>query len=82
MDNRSSEDGRSVLTFDKRECYIVKEYLERERYNEKYNWLVMSKSPYLKQHETNPVNWLEWSPEAFQKAKREGKPVFLSIGYS
>ncbi|MED3662961.1 DUF255 domain-containing protein [Ureibacillus sp. FSL K6-8385] len=42
----------------------------------------MSKSPYLKQHETNPVNWLEWSPEAFQKAKREGKPVFLSIGYS
>jgi uncharacterized protein len=60
----------------------MKEYLERERYNEKYNWLVISKSPYLKQHETNPVNWLEWSPEAFEKAKRENKPVFLSIGYS
>lgn len=82
MDNRSGEDGRSVQNIDKRKCCIMKEYLERERYNDKYNWLVISNSPYLKQHETNPVNWLEWSPEAFQKAKREDKPVFVSIGYS
>lgn len=60
----------------------MKEYLQKDRHSTKYNWLVKSKSPYLKQHETNPVNWLEWSPEAFQKAKREGKGVFLSIGYS
>lgn len=57
-------------------------YLSEDRFSEQFNWLVQSKSPYLKQHERNPVNWLEWSPEAFEKAKREGKPVFLSIGYS
>jgi uncharacterized protein YyaL (SSP411 family) len=60
----------------------VKEYLTQERYSDTYNWLYKSKSPYLQQHKTNPVNWLEWSPEAFEKAKRENKPVFLSIGYS
>lgn len=60
----------------------MKEYLKRDRYSEKYNWLHLEKSPYLKQHETNPVNWLPWSPAAFQKAKREGKAVFVSIGYS
>ncbi|WP_158737923.1 thioredoxin domain-containing protein [Alteribacillus sp. YIM 98480] len=60
----------------------MKAYLEKERPSTKYNWLVESKSPYLKQHETNPVNWLEWSPEAFEKAKRENKPVMVSIGYS
>lgn len=60
----------------------MEEYLQQERYNDQYNWLVKSKSPYLKQHETNPVNWLEWSPEAFEKARREDKPVLVSIGYS
>lgn len=60
----------------------MQSYLEEGRHSYEYNWLVISKSPYLKQHETNPVNWLEWSPEAFEKARREGKPVFLSIGYS
>jgi uncharacterized protein YyaL (SSP411 family) len=72
----------AVLTKNIKGLIAVKEYLIRDRYSEKYNWLVKSKSPYLKQHETNPVNWLEWTPETFQKAKREGKPVFLSIGYS
>lgn len=62
--------------------YTLKEYLTKDRHSAKYNWLVESKSPYLLQHKTNPVNWLEWSPEAFQKAKREGKPIFVSIGYS
>jgi uncharacterized protein YyaL (SSP411 family) len=39
-------------------------------------------SPYLQQHAENPVDWYPWGDEAFQKAKEEHKPVFLSIGYS
>jgi uncharacterized protein YyaL (SSP411 family) len=58
------------------------EMLNKDRPNEKYNWLVYEKSPYLQQHKTNSVNWLPWGTPAFQKAKREGKPIFLSIGYS
>lgn len=46
------------------------------------NGLINEKSPYLLQHAYNPVNWYPWSDEAFQKAKAEEKPVFLSIGYS
>ncbi|MEA2069935.1 MAG: thioredoxin domain-containing protein, partial [Asgard group archaeon] len=47
-----------------------------------YNHLKNEKSPYLLQHADNPVNWYPWSEEAFQKAKKEDKPIFLSIGYS
>lgn len=43
------------------------------------NRLVNEKSPYLLQHAYNPVNWYSWSDEAFQKAKAEDKPIFLSI---
>lgn len=39
-------------------------------------------SPYLLQHAENPVNWYPWCEEAFERAKREDKPIFLSIGYS
>ena len=46
------------------------------------NKLDSSTSPYLKQHATNPINWMPWGNEAFTKAKRENKAVFLSIGYS
>ena len=46
------------------------------------NRLVLQDSPYLLQHAHNPVNWHAWGPEAFAQAKRENKPVFLSIGYS
>lgn len=46
------------------------------------NNLIYSKSPYLLQHAYNPVNWFEWGPKAFEKAKSENKPIFLSIGYS
>jgi len=46
------------------------------------NRLVHEKSPYLLQHAYNPVDWYPWGPEAFAKAKREDKPVFLSVGYS
>ena len=46
------------------------------------NQLAHEKSPYLLQHAENPVDWYPWSKEAFQKAKKENKPVFLSIGYA
>ena len=46
------------------------------------NRLGQSHSPYLLQHATNPVNWYSWSDEAFATAKKENKPIFLSIGYS
>ncbi|AFV05941.1 thioredoxin domain-containing protein [Dehalobacter sp. CF] len=46
------------------------------------NRLAGEKSPYLLQHALNPVDWFPWGEEAFQKAKEENKPVFLSIGYS
>lgn len=46
------------------------------------NHLVAEKSPYLQQHANNPVDWYPWGNEAFEKARREDKPIFLSIGYS
>ncbi len=46
------------------------------------NKLKNQTSPYLLQHADNPVNWYPWCDEAFEKAKREDKPIFLSIGYS
>ncbi|MFH1116354.1 MAG: thioredoxin domain-containing protein [Pseudomonadota bacterium] len=46
------------------------------------NRLVFEKSPYLLQHAGNPVDWYPWGTEAFEKARAEDKPVFLSIGYS
>jgi uncharacterized protein len=46
------------------------------------NHLAHEKSPYLLQHAHNPVDWFAWGDEAFEKAKREHKPIFLSIGYS
>ncbi len=48
----------------------------------KANRLIHEKSPYLLQHAYNPVDWYPWGEEAFAKAKREDKPIFLSIGYS
>jgi uncharacterized protein YyaL (SSP411 family) len=46
------------------------------------NKLQNEKSPYLKQHADNPVDWFPWGDEAFKKAKEENKPIFLSIGYA
>jgi uncharacterized protein YyaL (SSP411 family) len=48
----------------------------------KYNRLINESSPYLLQHATNPVDWYPWGPEAFEKARQEDKPIFLSVGYS
>ncbi|HBG27185.1 MAG: hypothetical protein A2Y10_07420 [Planctomycetes bacterium GWF2_41_51] len=49
---------------------------------EKTNRLIDENSPYLLQHAHNPVDWFAWTDEAFEKARKEDKPVFLSIGYS
>jgi len=46
------------------------------------NRLIHEKSPYLLQHAYNPVQWYSWGAEAFAKAQKENKPIFLSIGYS
>ncbi|MFH0909108.1 MAG: thioredoxin domain-containing protein [bacterium] len=46
------------------------------------NRLIHETSPYLLQHAHNPVDWYPWGAEAFERAKKEDKPVFLSIGYS
>ena len=46
------------------------------------NRLAEESSPYLLLHAHNPVDWFPWGPEAFEKAKTEGKVIFLSIGYS
>ena len=46
------------------------------------NQLIHEKSPYLRQHADNPVQWLPWGDAAFAKARMEDKPIFLSIGYS
>ncbi|WP_437186292.1 thioredoxin domain-containing protein [Planctomicrobium sp. SH668] len=50
--------------------------------NQPSNRLIAETSPYLLQHAYNPVDWYPWGEEAFEKAKREGKPIFLSVGYS
>ncbi|WP_428548540.1 DUF255 domain-containing protein [Profundibacter sp.] len=46
------------------------------------NRLAQESSPYLQQHADNPVDWYPWGPEALEKAKAEGKMIFLSIGYA
>jgi hypothetical protein len=48
----------------------------------KPNFLIFEKSPYLQEHAFNPVEWRPWGDEALKKAKNDGKPIFLSIGYS
>ncbi len=46
------------------------------------NRLILEKSPYLLQHAQNPVDWYPWGEEAFEKARAEDKPIFLSVGYA
>lgn len=53
--------------------------MEKKTYT---NSLINETSPYLLQHAHNPVNWFPWSEETFEKARKEDKPVFLSVGYS
>jgi hypothetical protein len=53
-----------------------------DKHGRKANRLIHEKSPYLLQHAYNPVDWYPWGEEAFRKAEKESKPIFLSIGYS
>ena len=53
-----------------------------ENEGKKPNHLIKEKSPYLLQHAYNPVDWYPWGDKAFDKARKENKPIFLSIGYS
>ena len=46
------------------------------------NRLAKERSPYLRQHKNNPVDWYPWGPEAFERARREARPIFLSVGYA
>src|SRR5262249_18482419 len=46
------------------------------------NHLINETSPYLQQHAANPVDWYPWGKEALEKARRENKPILLSIGYA
>ena len=50
--------------------------------SKKPNHLINATSPYLLQHAYNPVEWYQWGPEALNRAKKEDKPIFLSVGYS
>ena len=59
-----------------------KKMTDSTKTNKYTNNLINEKSPYLLQHAHNPVNWFAWHKEAFEKAKKEDKPIFLSIGYS
>ena len=49
---------------------------------ERFNRLIFARSPYLLQHAENPVAWYEWGPDAFDRARSEGLPILLSIGYA
>ena len=55
---------------------------EQEGKHAHTNRLINSSSPYLLQHAHNPVDWYPWGQEAFERAKKEDKPIFLSIGYA
>ena len=56
--------------------------MDNKGHRDHKNRLASEKSPYLLQHATNPVDWFTWGDEAFHLARKEDKPVFLSIGYS
>ncbi len=61
----------------------VEGYLQQQKAEgKKPNHLINQSSPYLLQHAYNPVNWYPWGKQAFSLAKKEHKPIFLSIGYS
>jgi uncharacterized protein YyaL (SSP411 family) len=68
---------------EKRGTYAVRtRHLDEKGHPLYKNRLLLEDSPYLLQHAHNPVDWYPWGAEAFEKARQEDKPVFLSIGYS
>ena len=80
----SNNDLASANDGDGRKALPTPEQLKKlpEDGGPEYNRLVFQKSPYLLQHAGNPVDWYPWGDEAFERARRDDKPIFLSIGYS
>ncbi|GJM26879.1 MAG: hypothetical protein DHS20C16_32940 [Phycisphaerae bacterium] len=74
-------DASSVIAEDSPDGGEVKD-MQKADAHAHTNRLIDATSPYLLQHAHNPVDWYEWGEEAFTKAKKEDKPIFLSIGYS
>jgi len=75
--------GLSHLSWAVTEHNTVETYLSASKAAGKTpNNLIRESSPYLLQHAYNPVQWYAWGDEAFAKARKENKPIFLSIGYS
>ncbi len=69
--------------YDKSKSYTPRtQHLDEQGRAQFVNHLILASSPYLLQHAHNPVNWYEFSDQAFNKAKRENKLVFISIGYA
>ena len=71
-----------VVTILKSKEQNVAEQSQSKQTKRAPNRLIQEKSPYLLQHADNPVDWYAWGDEAFEKARNEDKPIFLSIGYS
>lgn len=71
-----------MLNYNYSEANTMEQKNEHNDTEKRYNRLIFDKSPYLLQHAENPVDWYSWGPEAFERAKKENKPIFLSIGYS
>ena len=69
-------------SFDPQEASIKADIARKLAEGKKPNRLISEKSPYLLQHAFNPVDWYPWGDEAFEKARKENKPIFLSVGYS
>jgi uncharacterized protein YyaL (SSP411 family) len=63
-------------------CSGAGSQMPQDNHHQHTNRLVDSSSPYLLQHAHNPVDWYPWGEEALERARGEGKPIFLSIGYS
>jgi len=76
---KSSQKGGFMRYFIVTLLFVLELFAKKEVYE---NHLIDELSPYLQQHANNPVNWYPWGKEAFKKAKREHKPIFLAIGYS
>ncbi len=74
--------GGGTLAFIRNNAQQKKENAATTQEGQYTNRLIKEKSPYLLQHAHNPMNWYPWGEEAFEKARREDKPIFLSIGYS
>lgn len=66
----------------KRKVMQSENLISKDQRQTKSNRLVQEKSPYLQQHASNPVDWYPWGEEAFEKARKENKPILVSIGYS